>query len=735
MKGKGKTLLTLFLITWVVFAAVLFLQNGNRYIGKSFFETSDFSSFLIDYKTDLESYVLTDFNAEEAKKKVTVRNDEIEYYRNYYGSLSEQVENIRSQYEERILEAEEEGNTKLKERLEKERDEKINDITQNFKSDDYVKEKILKIKYAMIDEYAKQYESKKEEFLNTNKQFSFYFKNVDTGKVFQNGSNDNSVYKETYDENSGYYHVNKNITIDAFNDFDTETYEKNEMFLFSQITIPLESARFEGYISIPKSTFNGYFKELYDNYNIDKIVITIIWISAIVALLLLFTIAKPSKQLFTKSNEIKSLFNKLPVDLKIISILICIFFIYFIVDLIGVSFYSFSWLEPLISDILLFCLLYSFISFLTFSLFWTWETINSDKKLIKEVKESVTYQIIVGLTDLFVYRSIATLVIAALFVIFLFGIGFGFIFGYGYFGEISFLALIFACLGLPIILIFLQQMGYLNRIMKHTEQMAEGHTTSDIEVKGNFPLARHASNLNKVREGVEKSMLEQAKSERLKTELITNVSHDLRTPLTSIITYTDLLKNDTITEEERKHYIDVIDKKSARLKTLIEDLFEVSKMASGNIELNKQRLDLCQLLQQAVGEHKEDFENANLELRVLMPDQPVFAYVDGQKWWRVLDNLIVNALKYSLAGTRVYISLTKQGKEVIFTIKNVSSYELTENADELVERFKRADTARNTEGSGLGLAIVQSIVNLHNGKMKIEVDGDLFKVTVVTRAE
>ena len=264
--------------------------------------------------------------------------------------------------------------------------------------------------------------------------------------------------------------------------------------------------------------------------------------------------------------------------------------------------------------------------------------------------------------------------------------------------------------------------------------MANGRLNEDIKVKGKSPLAEHAKNLNNLREGVRVSMTEQAKSERLKTELITNVSHDLRTPLTSIITYTDLLKNEELSSEERSKYVDILDKKSQRLKTLIEDLFEVSKMASGNLELHKQRVDLAQLLQQALAEHEEEISNSGLDFRVNSPDSPLVAYVDGQRWWRVLDNLIVNAVKYTLPGTRVYITLRKVGDTAEFVVKNVTKYELGENTDELFERFKRADTSRHTDGSGLGLAIAQSIVDMHNGNMKIEVDGDLFKVTVVVAA-
>ena len=190
----------------------------------------------------------------------------------------------------------------------------------------------------------------------------------------------------------------------------------------------------------------------------------------------------------------------------------------------------------------------------------------------------------------------------------------------------------------------------------------------------------------------------------------------LRTPLTSIITYTDLLKAKDLSEEERLKYVDILDKKSQRLKTLIEDLFEVSKMASGNLDLNKQRVDLTQLLQQALAEHEEDVLTSGLDFRVNLPEVELVAHVDGQRWWRVLDNLIVNAIKYSMPGTRVYITLQQVEKRAQFVLKNISEYELNENSDELFERFKRADTSRHTDGSGLGLAIAQSIVDMHEGE-------------------
>lgn len=285
-------------------------------------------------------------------------------------------------------------------------------------------------------------------------------------------------------------------------------------------------------------------------------------------------------------------------------------------------------------------------------------------------------------------------------------------------------------IGIPVLLFMMNRFGYLNVLMENTRAIADGSLNEQIPVRGRSPLAQHAIQLNRLKEGVRLSMSEQAKSERLKTELITNVSHDLRTPLTSIITYTDLMKTPELSTEERLAYAEILDRKSQRLKTLIEDLFEVSKMASGNMELHRQRVDFTQLMTQAFAEHAEDISSSGLDFRISTPENPVHIMVDGQKWWRVMDNLILNAIKYAMPGTRVFVTLKETNGQAEFVMKNVTRFELGENTDELFERFKRGDVARQTEGSGLGLAIAQSIVDLHGGAMKIEVDGDLFKVSV-----
>ena len=285
-------------------------------------------------------------------------------------------------------------------------------------------------------------------------------------------------------------------------------------------------------------------------------------------------------------------------------------------------------------------------------------------------------------------------------------------------------------LGLPLLLLILKQAGYFNQMFLHVQEIARGNLVPDLPVKGNSRLAKMAENLNVLKQGVKTSQKEQAKSERLKTELITNVSHDLRTPLTSIITYTELLKTPDLPTEDRESYIEIIDRKSKRLNVLIEDLFVASKMASGNVDLSKEKVDLVQLLHQALAEYNDQMKESTLQFRISTPEAPVYAHVDGQKLWRVFENLIGNIFKYALENTRVYISLKPEPNHVILTFKNITKYELGESVDELFERFKRGDTSRQTEGSGLGLAIAKSIIDLHDGSLDLEVDGDLFKVTI-----
>ena len=278
------------------------------------------------------------------------------------------------------------------------------------------------------------------------------------------------------------------------------------------------------------------------------------------------------------------------------------------------------------------------------------------------------------------------------------------------------------------IVIFIKELIYLDKIIIGSKAATEGKLNCNIEEKGRGHLRELAHDINNIRDGLRKSIESEIKSENMKTELITNVSHDLKTPLTSIINYIDLLKRENIESETAKDYINILDKKSQRLKVLIDDLFEAAKATSGAMELNITKIDIVQLLKQSLGENDERFKNSNLSVKLDIPDTKIFINGDGQRLYRVFENLISNIVKYSLSNTRVYIQMyVDDENKVVIIMRNISAYELDFCANEITNRFKRGDSSRSTEGSGLGLAIVKSIVELHGGKFNIEVDGDLFK--------
>lgn len=267
------------------------------------------------------------------------------------------------------------------------------------------------------------------------------------------------------------------------------------------------------------------------------------------------------------------------------------------------------------------------------------------------------------------------------------------------------------------------------KLRYYIQELADGNMDTIPEQKGLFTTS--INNINKINTGLQKNVNEILKSERLKTELITNVSHDLKTPLTSIISYVSLLKEMDLNNPKATEYIEIIDNKSKRLKVLIDDLFEASKLSSGQMTLDKMYSDIVALLNQTLGELSYKIEETDIEFIVSTSSDSILVNIDGQKMWRVFDNLINNILKYSTKGTRAYVDITEEEKEVIITFKNVANYTINFDANELFERFKRGDASRTTEGSGLGLSIAKSIVELHNGFMNISTDGDLFKIIIV----
>ena len=295
------------------------------------------------------------------------------------------------------------------------------------------------------------------------------------------------------------------------------------------------------------------------------------------------------------------------------------------------------------------------------------------------------------------------------------------------FGYVSYASEIYVIIVWIYTMVLLNELNFrtqIYEITKQVEMMRKGNMNVSIKCT-NSELEELGENINHLKQGMEKAINESIKAERLKTDLITNVSHDLKTPLTSIINYTDLLKKEKIENENAKKYIDILEKKSKKLKILTEDLIEVSKISSGNEKATLEKIDFKELVLQANGEFAEKFEEKNLEVISNLPKEAVIVDLDGKKMWRVLENLYQNVYKYSLENTRVYVDLIVND-HIVFTIKNISKEKLNILPDELMERFIRGDSSRHTGGNGLGLSIAKDLSKLNGGTLSIQIDGDLF---------
>lgn len=692
-----KDIILSLLAVMMVLAILTLIRDSGNYIGKTYFDSDSFNEEVRGFESSIVSLILAVPDIEEIKKNITVTTEEIDEHRYRFGSLQDQLDSIKYQYEGRTDDA-----------SIAERNKKMEDITKNFEDNVHVADKVRLEKEKQVDEYFLTLERRKNEFLNGDTGFIYSLKNKETGEKFTNGDmNTKFAYKKEYSSKSNY--LRRNVVNESI---DNSWYVQN--------LIGYGFPQFEGTIAISEASIkNGNRADSYQYFKKEERFFFGILILGVLAAITFIFLWRKDKTHF-QHEEGKRKYRSLPIDVQWILFFVSVFIVYTATNELrnGILHYGGY-------DIPIFTLI---IAILTAALvFYQREWLKVDFESF-DWKNTLLYSWFKSLEGFFLKRTIGVQTLIMLIVIFFWGFGTMMVFWEPSIIIVWIPATIL--IGIPVLMFLLSRMSYLNRIMMKTEEMARGVIGNEVEVRGKSPIAEHAASLNGLRDRIKSSHSEQAKSERLKTELITNVSHDLRTPLTSIITYTDLLKNPSITDEERSSYIAILDKKSMRLKTLIEDLFEVSKMATGNIELDKRKVDLTQLLQQAIAEHQEDIDKSGLDYRVAIGTKPIMSYVDGQKWWRVLDNLIINTLKYALPNTRVYINLDQVDGEAIFVIKNIAKYELGNDVNELTERFKRADTSRHTDGSGLGLAIAQSIVDLHGGSLRMEVDGDLFKVTV-----
>ncbi|MED1665232.1 sensor histidine kinase [Brevibacillus laterosporus] len=421
--------------------------------------------------------------------------------------------------------------------------------------------------------------------------------------------------------------------------------------------------------------------------------------------------------------------RRIPIDIRIFLLgIVCI------TTIISLNQTSFFYLQPGIVHVLVltgFALLFAYI---TLHIYEACHLLNNREQLQLQWQKSFLHQLKILYQDSTLYKSLLFKVV----LLAILSAGFGFSCLLIFWGMVDnrdipviwgfFYSMLYLLFVVPLTL---RRIGTLNKIMKATEYMAAGQLSLHIEEPkaGNFKEL--VENLNNMREGLKKSLDSQMKSEKLKTELITNVSHDLRTPLTSIMNYVGFLKQDTLTPEESKEYINILDKKTHRLKVLIDDLIEASKVASGAVEMHVEQVDIVALLNQALAEFTDKIPASGLTFRLHVEPPKMLVHVDGKKTWRVFENLISNAIKYSLPNTRVYLSLHEEADRVLFTVKNVSAYEINFEISELFERFKRGDQSRHTEGSGLGLAIAKSIMDLQGGELHIDIDGDYFKVMAI----
>ncbi len=310
------------------------------------------------------------------------------------------------------------------------------------------------------------------------------------------------------------------------------------------------------------------------------------------------------------------------------------------------------------------------------------------------------------------------------------GVGLGLVFLLAVWGRSVLLLLLGLLLWAGLTVCYALSFGTLQKAL---HRMAQGHLDSRVDLRGlygNFRLV--AQDINALSAGAELEVERRMRSERMKTELITNVSHDIKTPLTSIVTYVDLLQKEH-TPEEKAQYLEVLARQSQRLKKLTEDLVEMSKASSGNLAVELTNTSIVELINQAVAEYDEKMERAALKVVKKLPDVELYAKADGRLFWRVMDNILGNCVKYALPGTRVYVDVTGDKEHILVSVKNISKEPLEHSPEELMERFVRGDRSRNTEGSGLGLNIAASLMELQGGKLELGVDGDLFKAVLTLK--
>ncbi|QRG67549.1 sensor histidine kinase [Brevibacillus choshinensis] len=630
-------------------------------------------------------------------------------------SLKEKKREIAEQYAPRIQEAQQAGKA---DEVAKLTTEQANTLEEETKS---IQAEWQRSMDEMVASKDQEYEERKNSLSFRDSSFKYFIQDGKRNKVYTNLNQEPT--ESWLKENALYsFRFPQNVLADS-----TMYADLNRSFQMKQwkgvIYIPYNP---DGYSQIHADA--TYYNSVRERLMLEcgLLVITLLISGA----LLWYTVTHKAVQLPVVQKSL-ALLRRIPLDIRIILLLPAIMI--YLITAYDMNFFSF----PIgFEQIFTLIIMVPLTAFFLLYVLEGWNMYNDSEQFRQQWQRSLLSRQRSLLKESYSNRSVFFKV--ALIFVLTVGLGMSIALGFVALVErveelliLTFLyCMFYAICVLPYIF---RRIGLMNRLLLGAAQMAAGNLHATVVEKPRGKLADLAHSLNNIKQGLQHSVESQMKSERLKSELITNVSHDLKTPLTSIINYVDLLKREDLTQEDIKSYVDVLERKTNRLKVLIDDLFEAAKTASGSIELNIEQVNVSSLLNQAIAEFSDKIDASSLTFRVNIEQQKMYAPLDGKKTWRVFENLIGNALKYSMPHTRVHIDLFEKNEEVILTIKNVSAYEIDFAAEELFERFKRADQSRNTEGSGLGLAIAKSIVELQGGKLQIDIDGDYFKVIVTFR--
>ncbi|MBO0580899.1 sensor histidine kinase [Clostridium botulinum] len=698
----------IYMLSLSVLTSYDLIKNRQCLVKDPYFSSKEFDEEIQSYCNNLYNFHITYKNFDQKVAESRVTKEDISTLKSFYENniLNSQI-TIKDEYNNFLSEADQSGDKNKLAKLTQQRDEKLKEVEkENTKTEAELKKEIALWSYNDYKNIEKALESKKE--------IKYYIINRGTKEVYTNLKPKTNL--DNYIKNNSIYSIS----------FPSKS-DKIKNFLLTRDL--LNSFNWEGYIIITKNlNSNGYILKNYNYYNSirDRLIkeITIGISSLIIGIFILILFKKRNCLNSLILDKINKTYNNIPLDLKLF-----IFILYTAIMgsyLINLSFFY----KPLgINHFVIITLVSLYILYLIFNVKYAIELKKDKNKFLIQCKGSFINKLLNAFINSNLNKNIKLKIILIMILSALLGVFILLVLVLFLHDTViaSILTIIYIIL---LIRYLFKKANYLNEILKATKDIIHGNLDYVLKENDRGILGKIAHNINNMKEGYKKSLEEQIKSERLKTELITNVSHDLKTPLTSIINYIDLLKKEDLSKDEINGYISVLDRKSKRLKSLIEDLFEASKMSSGAVELNIEKINVTALLKQSIAEFEEKITKSSLELKFKYDNNKTYANLDGKKTWRVFENLINNIIKYSQPNTRVYIDLIETNTKIIITMKNISRYEMDFSADEIFERFKRGDKARNTDGSGLGLAIAKSISELQGGSLNIIIDGDLFKVIV-----